>query len=164
MRNTRTIQFELYTHTDPLFPIGKASALDEIEFEVQGNELVLDCLLPSDATSGNTLVITSTHLDARYVNFSGSVVLDDLDIVSGSVELILKGSGEAGTYMTQLSLLGETGGVKNIVDAQVELACSIYSKETDTATYQSQQPFFKILSARLTAWKNELINGLALQR
>ncbi|MCF6442775.1 hypothetical protein L1077_25460 [Pseudoalteromonas luteoviolacea] len=164
MRNTRTIQFELYTHTDPLFPIGKASALDEIEFEMQGEELVLDCLLPSDAVSENKLVITATHVDARYVNFCGTVLLDDLDIAKGSVELVLTGSGDAGSYMTQLSLLGETGGVKNVVDAQVELARAIENHNAEELPYKKEQPFFKTLSMRLTAWKNELMDGLALQR
>ncbi|MCG7549122.1 hypothetical protein [Pseudoalteromonas sp. Of7M-16] len=164
MPNTRTIQFELYTHTDPLFPIGKASALDEIVFDTQGDELVLDCLLPSDAVSGNKLIITATHLDARYVNFSGTLQLDDMDIMRGSVELILQGSGQAGSYMTQLSLLGETGGVKNIVDAQVELSHPLYGKDTSEQSTKSNQPFFKTLSAKLSELKNDVLNGLALQR
>ncbi|KZN38442.1 hypothetical protein [Pseudoalteromonas luteoviolacea] len=157
MATSRTIQFELYTHCDPMFPTGSASAIDEIKFDTQGQELVLDCLLPSDAAAGNVIEATATHELQRDVSFSGSYELKEQDINTGTIELILKGHGEAGTYMTQLSLTGLTGGVKNVVDAQVELAHPILELDSSSKTTYKENSPIKTIVSKLKEWKSDLL-------
>ncbi|MCF2855849.1 hypothetical protein L1286_00070 [Pseudoalteromonas sp. SMS1] len=157
MANTRTIQFELYTHSDPMFSTGRVSAIDEIRFETQGAELVLDCLLPHDAAVGNVIQVTATHELERDVSFSGSYILTEHDLNKGVIELILTGYGQAGMYMTQLSLTGLTGGVKNLVDAQVELEHAIFNSELNENTYYKKQSSFNLIMSKLKAWKSDLL-------
>ncbi|MBQ4810510.1 hypothetical protein J8M20_04150 [Pseudoalteromonas luteoviolacea] len=157
MATSRTIQFELYTHCDPMFPTGSASAIDEIKFDTQGTELVLDCLLPNDAAVGNIIQATATHELQRDVSFSGSYTLKESDINAGCIELILQGHGDAGMYMTQLSLTGLTGGVKNVVDAQVELEHPILDLDSnEKVSYKQNSPVKTILS-KLREWKSDLL-------
>ncbi|TQF67308.1 hypothetical protein [Pseudoalteromonas luteoviolacea] len=157
MANTRTIQFELYKHSDPMFSTGGPSAIDELRFDTQGAELVLDCLLPHDAAVGNVIQATATHEHQRDESFSGSYTLTESDLNAGKIELVLNGYGDAGMYMTQLSLTGLTGGVKNVVDAQVELEHPILDTSASESPLFKKQSSFNSIISKLKAWKSDLL-------
>ncbi|QTL38000.1 hypothetical protein [Pseudoalteromonas viridis] len=130
----RSLTFDIKDQAQQLFSLEQGSPFDQLEFYTEQDQLIVSCQLPQDAVSGNQIRITANHQDNRDVDFVGILKLKEKDIMTGTVEVALKGSGKSGSYNLQLSLLGYKQRVKNSMDYMASLSYDIHPRKEDERT------------------------------
>ncbi|WP_046005198.1 hypothetical protein [Pseudoalteromonas rubra] len=130
----RSLTFDIKDQAQQLFSLEQGSPFDQLEFYIEQDQLIVSCQLPQDAVSGNQIRITANHQDNRDVDFVGILKLKEKDIMTGKVEVALKGSGKSGSYNLQLSLLGYKQRVKNSMDYMASLGHDIHPRKDDEWT------------------------------
>ncbi|MCG7535445.1 hypothetical protein [Pseudoalteromonas sp. OOF1S-7] len=152
----RSLTFDIKDQAQQLFFLEQGSPFDQLEFYIEQDQLIVSCLLPQDAVSGNQIRITANHQDNRDVDFIGIYKLKEKDIMTGTVEIYLGGSGKSGSYNLQLSLLGYKQRVKNSMDYMACLPREIHPrKEDEWAAADDNGTTSRILQAIAKYLRNE---------
>ncbi|WP_125718075.1 hypothetical protein [Pseudoalteromonas rubra] len=152
----RSLTFDIKDQAQQLFSLEQGSPFDQLEFYTEQDQLIVSCQLPKDAVSGNQIRITANHQDNRDVDFVGILKLKEKDIMTGTVEVVLKGSGKAGVYNLQLSLLGYKQRVKNSMDYMASLAYDILPrKEEEWTVAENTKTTSGVLQAVVRYLRNE---------
>ncbi|MCF6437249.1 MULTISPECIES: hypothetical protein [Pseudoalteromonas] len=89
---------------------------DTLQLEYHTMGLPFLCELPFDAQLGDSIALYATSVTARSASFSAEAPVTKQALDTGHQSLTLKGQGESGEYIVQLSLVGLHGMVKNTVE------------------------------------------------
>ncbi|MBD1582594.1 hypothetical protein [Pseudoalteromonas sp. S16_S37] len=105
---------------------------DTLKLDYHSLGLSFLCELPFDAQLGDVIALYATPVQARYASFSAESPLTKQALETGHQSLLLKGHGESGEYIVQLSLIGRHGMVKNSVEYNAYINSSVQSDELPT--------------------------------
>ncbi|TMP31671.1 hypothetical protein CWB99_00940 [Pseudoalteromonas rubra] len=131
----RSLTFDIKDQAQQLFFLEHGSPFDQLEFYIEQDELIVSCQLPKDAIAGNQIRAAANHQDNRSVDFIGQRQLQEQDIIKGTIELRLSGTGKCGPYNLQLSLLGHKERIKNSMDYMAYLPREIRSSDIDCKSH-----------------------------
>ncbi|BBN83646.1 hypothetical protein PA25_36310 [Pseudoalteromonas sp. A25] len=105
---------------------------DTLKLEYQSLGLPFLCELPFDAQLGDVIALYATSVQARCASFSAEAPLTKEALETGHQSLQLKGQGESGEYIVQLSLIGRHGMVKNSVEYNAYINSAVEQENVTT--------------------------------
>ncbi|CAH9049719.1 hypothetical protein PSECIP111951_00010 [Pseudoalteromonas holothuriae] len=132
---------------------------DTLKLEYHTVGLAFLCELPYDAQLGDMIALYATPIKARSASFSAEAPLNKHALETGHQGLTLKGHGQSGEYIVQLSLIGRHGMVKNSVEYNAYIH---NSKQNDNNIVEQKPPMSDMTSAVKRHTANLMASILAI--
>jgi hypothetical protein len=94
---------------------------DTLTLNYQKSGVVIKCIIPNDAISGDSISLSATSVKGRDASFSAEAILTKNALDDGFIELCLTGYGSSGEYVLQLNLLGLHSTIKNTAEFNAQI-------------------------------------------